>query len=123
MILQPEEWDIKIWKENNIWHLKYIEYVSNTKQNREFIDNTLNLITNNPFMTDYLNAIYIKKIEKDNMIGIELFSKETDFKKFADQLTSEFIFWSNFGDMKFKDMFEFLLKKSINVFNKIPTKE
>ena len=103
-IIQPEKWDISIWKENDIWYEKYSEYVSNTEENREALGKTVNIINKNK-----LFPANIIKIEKDNMIGMEITIKTTDFIIIANQLTSEFMYFSNFGDITIKDMFEIIL--------------
>lgn len=112
-IKQPEEWYISIWKENGIWHEKYIEYVSDTEENRERLTNTINVINENGIIPG--NAI---KIEKDNMIGLEITMETSDFKRIADQLTGEFIYFSNFGDITIKKLFEFILTAGINLKKK-----
>ncbi|KKN90828.1 hypothetical protein LCGC14_0224110 [marine sediment metagenome] len=103
-IIQPERWDISIWKENGIWYEKYNEYVPDTKENREALDKTINLLNKSKIL-----PTNIIKIEKDNMIGMEIFIKTADFKIIANQLTSEFIYFSPFGDITIKELFKFIL--------------
>ena len=104
-ILRPNRWIIDIWKEDGVWHDKYIELISDTPKNRTAIKTTVKFLNITSNLSGFL-TFKAKEIKREGMVGLVIKTTSNNLEPIGNQLASEFIFYSNLGDISLKDIFK-----------------
>jgi len=107
-------YDISVKKQGDNFLLKYVEFFDkNNKEHVEAMNNTLKHLetikTNAPLKT----AISSMKInQEDCTLSME---KEGTFEDIADQIVSEFIYFSHMGILSLSDLFEIISMREVGL--------
>lgn len=108
--IRPDEWEIKVWREDGTWCEDYREYFKDTKNNRDAIEKSVEALCKcfpSPECT-------VKRIEKKDMRGIEIKIRTLSINTITNQLASEFLYYSDFGNVTIKRLFGFLASSYLN---------